>query len=474
MKSNVLLLCVDDMNDWAGCLGGYPGFSTPNIDRLAERGTLFTNAHCPSSVCNPSRTAILTGMRPSRSGVYDNQQWWRPAHPAVVTLPERFRCAGFETAGAGKIFHHTDGFNPPDQWDQYFRQVFDDPWDRGAHHDVATAPTPPDHPLNGITPYEHEFDWGVLALPESEYGDVRAADWAVGFLQRRADAAAKGKPERPFLLACGLFRPHLPCYAPQRYFDRYPLERIRLPDLMDSDLEMLPPVGAELAAKRRNRYQKVIDHDRWAEAVQAYLATISFADAQIGRVLDALDDSGLAGNTVVVFYSDNGFHLGEKRHWHKSTLWERATHVPFVIAGPGLGTPGQRIDRPVSLQDLYPTLVDLCGLPVADSERIDGDSLAPLIADPDRMWREAALTTYLRGNHALRTERWRYIRYHDGGEELYDRDADPTEERNLAARPEMRPLITDLRAEFPASDAPNAPLKSDWSFDHDSYTWRPA
>ena len=158
-RPDVLLLCVDDMNDWVGCLGGYPGVRTPNIDRLAARGTLFGNAHCPSPVCNPSRTAILTGWAPHRSGVYDNQHWWRPAHPDLVSLPVRFREAGYRVAGAGKIFHHTDGFNPPDQWDAYFDQVFDDPWDRGALHSLVPAtPVPPQHPLNGIVPYEHEFD----------------------------------------------------------------------------------------------------------------------------------------------------------------------------------------------------------------------------------------------------------------------------------------------------------------------------
>ena len=304
--------------------GGRFGYAAcGRCSAIAGRGTLFTNAHCPSSVCNPSRTAILTGMRPSRSGVYDNQQWWRPAHPEVVTLPERFRRAGFETPA-----RRVDNITKP------------------------MSGRPCDNPVR-----------------------------ATGYLVLRP-AAIDSPPIRSNASGC----------------------RTR-------------PRGAmELPTPR--------------------------SAALFGRVLDALDESGLADNTLVVFLSDNGFHLGEKRHWHKSTLWERATHVPFVIAGPGLGTPGQRIDRPVSLQDLYPTLVDLCELPVADSERIDGDSLAPLIADPDRMWREAALTTYLRGNHALRTERWRYIRYHDG-DELYDRDADPTEERNLATRPEMRPLITD-------------------------------
>ncbi len=464
-RPDVLLLCVDDMNDWVGCLDGYPGVHTPNIDRLAARGTLFSNAHCPSPVCNPSRTAILTGLAPHRSGVYDNQHWWRPAHPDLVTLPMRFREAGYRVAGAGKIFHHTDGFNPPDQWDAYFDQVFDDPWDRGAlHHNVPAAPAPPRHPLNGIVPYEHEFDWGVLDRAEADYGDAQAADWAIAELRRPHD--------RPLFLACGLFRPHLPCYAPRRYFDQYPLDRVRLPALMDSDLERLPAVGAELAAARRNCFEKVLEHDQWAAAVQAYLATISFADAQIGRILDALDASGRAPRTVIVFYSDNGFHLGEKRHWHKSTLWERATHVPFVVAAPGVGRRGQRVGRPVSLQDVYPTLVTLCRLPLGEDERLDGDDLVPLLQDPDRMWREGAVSTFRPGNHAVRTARWRYIRYHDGGAELYDRDADPHEEANLAGRPEFAATSADLASLLPVTDAAAVPEKRDYRFDPRHYRWR--
>ena len=214
----------------------------------------------------------------------------------------------------------------------------------------------------------------------------------------------------------------------------------------------------------------MLEHDQWAAAVQAYLATISFADAQIGRILDALDASGRAPRTVIVFYSDNGFHLGEKRHWHKSTLWERATHVPFIVVAPGVGRHG-RIDRPVSLQDVYPTLTALCGLPVGERERLDGDDLVPLLKDPDRRWREGTITTFRPGNHAVRTARWRYIRYHDGGEELYDRDADPHEQANLAGRAEFAATVADLASLLPAGDAPPVPEKQEYRFDPRHYRW---
>ena len=473
-RPDVLLLCVDDMNDWAGCLQGYPGVQTPHIDRLAASGTLFTNAHCPSPLCNPSRTAILTGLAPYNSGVYNNSHWWRPAYPGLVSLPARFKTAGYHVAGAGKIFHHTDGFNPPDQWDDYFLQVFDDPWDRGNLNYGSKLTAGSDalassrkkihgHPLNGITPFEHEFDWGTLDLPESEYGDSLAADWAISELKK--DHA------QPLFLACGLFRPHLPCYAPQKYFDKYPLSAIKLPDLMDSDLEELPTAGAALAAARRNCFHQVRDHNKWEEAVQAYLATITFADAQIGRIIDSLLATERGRNTVIVFFSDNGFHLGEKHHWHKSTLWERSTHVPLVMVAPGVGGNGQRIERPVSLQDIYPTLADLCSLSILENEQIDGRSLLPLLSDKDIMWQQGTLTTFGPGNHAVRTERWRYIQYSDGGRELYDRNDDPYEEVNLSGREEFNKVIADLQSLLPDSEAKPVPVKKDYLFDPQNYQW---
>ncbi len=464
MRPNVLLVSVDDMNDWVGCLGGHPDVSTPHIDRLGAGGVVFRNAHCPSPLCNPSRTAIFTGLRPNRSGVYHNGQWWRPAYPSRTTLPMYLKANGYTTAGAGKVYHHTDGFNPPDQWDEYFDLVFDDPWDRCAYGRVPPADPPPGHPLNGITPFEHEFDWGVLAQAEAEYGDAQVVDWACRYLQQGHT--------QPFFLAVGTFRPHLPCYAPQRYFDRYPLETLTLPALMDNDIEHLPPTGRDFAQAGRHAYDCVLAHEQWERAVQAYLACISFADAQIGRLFEALEGSGRAENTIVVFYSDNGFHLGEKRRWHKSTLWERATHVPLIVRVPGKAD--AVCDRPVNLQDIFPTLLDLCGLEAPAGQAVDGRSLVPLVDDPAAVWDPFTVTTYLRGNHAVRGARWRYIRYADGGEELYDRDADPHEERNLAGYAEFATLKRDLAQYFPADNAADVPEKAAYRFDPESYRWSPA
>ncbi len=464
-KPNVLLVSVDDMNDWVGCLDGYPGVSTPCMDALAEQGVLFTDAHCPSPLCNPSRTAIMTGRSPANSGVYSNQHWWRPALPEVVTLPECFRRAGYEAAGGGKVYHHTPGFNPPDQWDEYFDLRFDDPWDRchapyTPHWDFPHVDPPAGHPFSGLTPFRHEYDWGPLDPTDADYGDAATVDWAVDFLSK--------SHERPFFLAVGMFKPHLPWYAPQHYFDRYPMDRIVLPPVLDSDLEDVPAAGRELAAFSRDRLTRIKAQGLWESAVQGYLAAISFADAQIGRLFEALQNSDFAGSTIVVFYSDNGFHMGEKDHISKCTLWQRSTHVPFVIAGPDI-TP-RRCDCNVNLQDIYPTLVDLCGLP--PPKQLDGHSLQPLLSDPEAVRDQPSLSTFQPGNHALCLEQWRYIRYADGGEELYDRHNDPNEWTNLAALREFDKLKRDLQEFLPQHNAAPVPVKTDYDFNCTNHEWR--
>ena len=367
-KPNVLFIAVDDMNDWVGCLGGYGGkVHTPNIDQLAKHGMLFTNAHCAAPVCNPSRTAVLTGLRPSTTGIYDNGQWWRPAMPDVVTLPEYFARHGYEAVGGGKIFHHTPGFNPPEQWHDYFPQVFDDPWHRPRPNNafpVRGLAWPDSFPLCGLDNVRtgkrppanpREFDWGPLNKADLEMGDGQMVSWAKDFLQKEHD--------KPFFLAAGIFRPHLPWYAPKKYFDLYPLDAIVLPKVPADDLEDIPDAGQQLSLNRGDEWQYLKREGRWREAVRAYLASISFADAMVGELLQALRQSPHAENTIVVLWSDHGWHLGEKHHWHKFTLWEESTRVPLVIAVPEDTKSGGRTSQPVSLIDLYPTLINLCGLP---------------------------------------------------------------------------------------------------------------
>jgi arylsulfatase A-like enzyme len=459
---NVLFLAVDDMNDWVGCLRGYPGVRTPNIDRLARQGVLFSNAHCASPLCNPSRTALFTGRGPATTGIYNNDQYWRPALPDVVTIPQYFRQNGYHAAGAGKVFHHVAGFNPPDQWDEYQLQVFDDPWYRRTEWYPWTrkVAAPPGHPFNGLKNFQGEFDWGVLPKPEAEYGDMRAVEFAEKFLKRRH--------QKPFFLAVGLWHPHIPMFAPQSYFDLYPPEKLHMPAAPDDDLDDVPAIGRELAAVRREEQQRILAEGKWRSAVRAYLASISFADAMIGKVAAAVESSAYARDTLLIFWSDNGWHLGEKQHWHKSTLWQRSTHVPLIFNGPGIAAgPARR--QPVSLLDLYPTLVELCGLPPRPD--LEGTSLTPLLRNPAAP-RRPAVCTYLPGNHAVRTERWRYIRYHDGGDELCDEAADPQEFRNLAADPKYADLKRDLGKWMPGKSAAPQPERDAYDFDFATYTWK--
>ncbi|MEZ6071264.1 MAG: sulfatase [Pirellulales bacterium] len=406
---NVLFIAVDDLNDWIGALGGHPQSLTPNIDRLVGRGVLFTNAHCAAPACNPSRVALMTGIRPSTSGVYSNSNPWRPSMPDVVTLPQHFMAHGYKALGSGKIFH--GGFPDPASWNEYWpsktKQKPDDP-------------LPPQRPINGIPGTAH-FDWGPVDVADAEMGDAQVADWVIERLTT--------EQSEPFFLACGFFRPHLPWYVPREYFARPGVDHVILPEVPDGDLDDVPAAGRKMA-RTETDHARVVDHDQWHAAVQGYLASIAFVDRQIGRVLDAFDRGPYADNTIIVFWTDHGWHLGEKKHWRKFALWERATHTPLAIVAPGVTTPGARCDRPASLVDVYPTLVDLCGLPAVEAN--EGESLRPWLVDPQAPRQRPALTTHGRGNHAVRSDRFRYIHYADGSEELYDHASDPNEWTNLA------------------------------------------
>ena len=466
-KRNVLFLCVDDMKDWVNCLGGYEGkVHTPNIDRLATRGMLFTNAHCASPKCAPSRAAILTGMRPSTTGLYDNGHWWLPNLPDVVTIPAYFRKHGYRVVGAGKVFHHTAGNHPPNQWDRFRRLVFqEDPWFRGVKLNYPWSEHstwPVGFPFSGVNGLGHENDWGSLPIAGENYDDAMTTKYAVDFLSQQKDV-----PHTSFFLACGLFRPHLPWYVPQRYFDLYPLDEVALPPVQDNDLDDLPEVGLQLAKDRRNDLKVIRKADRWKHAIQAYLASISCADARLGQVLDALERTPHADNTIIVLWSDHGWHLGEKRHWHKSTLWEESTRVPFIVCAPAVA-PGT-CNRPVSLLDIYPTLNELAGLPALPAH--DGHSLVPLLKDIQAEWGRPAVTEFRRGNAAVRSDRYRYIRYHDGGEELYDHQTDPHEWKNLATSVDHAAVRQRLAGWITKEWAQSALTKKAFEFDYTTFTW---
>ena len=448
VRPNVLMISVDDMNDWVGALGYEPA-ETPQIDRLASLGTLFTNAHAPSPKCNPSRTAILSGLRPSTTGVYANGEWWKPNLPDVVMLPKYFKDNGYLAAGGGKVFHHTPGFNPPDSWDEYFDLV----------DDLKTT--------GFLVPYRRpdnisSFDWGPLDKSSMEMGDGATVSWAEEFLARQH--------EQPFFLAVGLFQPHLPFYAPSSIYDEVDPDEAPVPVDAPNDLDDVPEPGRRMAASRLADLQAIQEHDDMDEVVRAYTACIRHADELVGRVLNALETSRYADNTIVVFWSDHGYHFGEKHHFAKDTLWERSSHVPLVIIAPGVTVPGSETSRSVGLLNLYPTLVDLCGLP--ERQDLEGISLRPLLENPEMDWDRPAVMTFRRGNHAIRSERYRYIRYANGDEEFYDHATDPGELTNLAADPEHAPEIVRHAQWIPEVDAPGALVKRAFEFDAESYTWR--
>jgi len=430
-RPNVLFIAVDDLNDWIGCLGGHPDCRTPHIDKLASRGVLFERAYCAAPACNPSRVALLTGIRPSTSGVYVNQSRWRQAMPKAVTLPQLFMQYGYRVVGGGKIFH--GGQNDAASWHEYLQQRGD--------------PKPKVVPANGIANTAH-FDWGPVDVGDEQMNDHRVVDWAIGELNKQHD--------KPFFVACGIFRPHLPWYVPQNYFDQFPLDEITLPEIDENDLQDVPLAGKRMA-KPNGDHRKVIESNNWRRAVQGYLASIAFADAQVGRLITALDDSEYADNTIIILWGDHGWHLGEKLHWRKFALWEAATRAPLMIVAPGVTQPNGRSPRVVSFIDVYPTLADLCGLPIADD--LEGHSLRPLLANPQSQWDRPAITTHGRNNHAVRSERYRYIRYADGSEELYDHAADPLEWHNLAGDAEHADAKAALARWLPETNVPAAPTR---------------
>jgi len=435
-KYNVLFIAIDDLNDWVGCLGGHPDVKTPNLDKLASRGVNFTNAFCSAPACNPSRVSLMTGILPSTSGVYLNSQPWRPVLSTAVTIPQHFMAHGYYALGSGKIFHGP--FPDPASWDDYWpaknKQKPDDP-----------APAAEAMPLNGIPRTAH-FDWGPLDVPNEEMGDWKVADWVIKQIQKDRD--------KPFFLGCGFYRPHLPWYVPQKYFDMYPLDEITLPNVNENDLDDVPQAGINMA-RPQGDHTKVTNYKQWRKAVQGYLASISFTDDCVGRVIDALDESPYRDNTIIVLWSDHGWHLGEKLHWRKFALWEEATHNVLMFVAPGVTKTGRVCEAPVSLVDIYPTLIDLCGL--KPKIELQGQSLLPLLKNPGSVRKKPALTTHGRNNHTIRSKRWRYIRYADGSEELYDHNKDPLEWTNLAGDSKYSKIKKELSVWLPNVNVPDAP-----------------
>ena len=392
----------------------------------------------------------MTSIRPSTSGVYRNRSPWRESEVLqnAVTLPEHFMAHGYRAIGSGKIYHG--------QWPETAPWFDYKTWGAMIYCGRETPmlnprcpkPPPEELPLNRCKEISgpHPFDWGPYASNE-EMGDWKLASWAIDQLQ--------SDHRGPFFLACGFSRPHLPWYVPKMYFKMYePADEIRLPSFNEMDLNDVPPIGRRFALSNGLHKRIVGSCNLWKEAVQAYLACISFVDVCVGRVIKALDRSRYSQNTIIVLWSDHGFHLGEKKHWRKYTLWEEATRVPLIFAGPGVSR--GRCNAPVNLIDIYPTLIELCGLtPVKNPDRtsLEGTSLKSLLENPNLRWHRPTLTTYGRNNHAIRSEHWRYIRYWDKTEELYDHRNDLFERNNLARNPRFASIKHKLAQWLPKTNA---------------------
>ena len=442
LKPSVLFIAIDDQNDWIGCMGGHPLAKTPHLDSLAQRGTLFLNAHCQAPLCNPSRTSIMTGLRSTTTGVYGLAPWFRnvPELKDIVALPQYFKQGGYKTYCTGKIYH---GGRPGPKNKPEIPEF--DVW--GPNGGVGVKPEkkliPPtpmgNHPL---------MDWGCFPHRDEDKGDYQITSWAVEQIE-------KAPPDELMFLSVGYFLPHVPCYATQKWFDLYPDDDSVIPEILANDRNDIPRFAWythwELPEPRLE-WMKA--NNQLRNLARSYLACTSFVDSQIGRLAEALKKAGRWDNTVIVVWGDHGYHMGEKGVTGKNTLWENSTRVPLIFAGPGVRG-GQRCTQPAELLDMYPTLIDLCGLP--KNEKLEGITLAPQLQDAATVRERPAITSHNQGNHSVRSERYRYIRYADGSEEFYDMQSDPNEWKNLARDERCGELIRSHRKWLPVKDVPPAP-----------------
>ena len=444
-KPNILFIAIDDLNDWTGLLKGNPQAKTPNMDELASRGMVFTNAHCAAPACGPSRSALMSGIRPSTSGNYVNQNSLtkNPILNNSVLLPEFFQQNGYYVCGSGKLFHGAH-FNNEVQgrgFDDYYPSNTKDqfPWETRL-----SSPRPMNGIKQGLSRYA---DWGPYHADVTleDINDGKTAKWA-------AETLLGGEMEEPFFLGAGIFQPHLPNYALQEYFDRFPLDEIELPEgYLEGDMEDVP----EASSKQRHiAWAKTIrDAGQWKHAIQAYLASSAMTDDLVGKIVGALQKSKYADNTIIVLWSDHGFQLGEKERWAKYSLWERATRVNMIWLAPGVTRPGSTSNRPVNLLDIYPTLASLTGCKPPENQ-LEGNDLSVLMEDPEAAWDNTTLTTFGYKNYGIRSERYRYIVYADGSEELYDHKNDKWEWKNLAGDPEYAHIIKEMRKGIPEHHEP--------------------
>ncbi|MDB4749414.1 sulfatase [Rubripirellula sp.] len=437
-RPNVLMICIDDLNDWVGFLGGHPQAITPNMDALAKRARNFTNAHCSVPVCSASRASVMSGVAATTHGSYELGPRYQdlPALTNVPTIQRYFKAHGYHTLSGGKVLHH--GFTG--------RLAGD------IDHSLGRTKSPtPKKPLNRPADWSRAWDWGAFPETDEEMAEFQLAKNAASALQQDFD--------KPFFMSVGFFRPHVPLYVPPKWFDMYDSETIALPKRPKADLDDLPKnfLGINNYAVAP-KHSEVIKHGKQRSLTHAYLASISFVDHCVGIVMESLKSSPHSDNTLIVLWSDHGFHLGEKEHWAKRTLWEESTRVPLLFAGPGI-KPGSPCVESASLLDLYPTLVALCHLPA--NPKLEGISLVPQLNDPATSREEPAITSSYFGNHAIRTRDWRLIVYEDGAKELYDHRIDSTERKNLANDPKHKAIREQLAAWLPKKAIPEYKTKSE-------------
>lgn len=415
---NILMISIDDLNDWVGFLQGHPDVKTPNMDRLAAQSTVFRKAYCNAPVCNASRASAMSGLTPQQTGVFDNNTSLENSNPSAIYFPKHLAANGYEQKLIGKIYHVPSS--------PVVQNVPAEPPVTNKTCGATTRGNP-----------EGYFDWAPLDIDDALIGDHQFVDAAIDYLAR--------PQQKPFFLGVGLLRTHVAWYVPRRWFDLYDPTTLHIPEAPADDLDDLPPSGKSIALQFQF-HRCITDQNLWASAVHGYLATISFVDAQVGRLLDALERSAHAANTVVVLWGDHGFHLGEKFHWHKQALWERATRVPFTVRAVGQ-TLGNSVEAPVSLIDLMPTVLDYAG--IAAPYALPGRSLRTLMKDPAQPWDFPVLTTKDRYDYAIRTADWRYIRYRNGENELYDERTDPGEFRNIVSDPANAAVVSQLDGLMP-------------------------
>lgn len=425
-RPNVLFIAVDDLNHWLGHLKRNPQAQTPNFDRLARMGVTFTNAYCAVPACEPSRCALMSGRRPWTSGCYLNGDRWKTYQQPGEGLSAQFLRAGYRVSGAGKIYHSMQYHQS--EWTEYMSV-------KGMSHNGRGVKKMDGFHVDKIHP----------ELKDEDLTDWHSTDYCIERLKLDND--------QPFFIACGLYKPHLPFVVPRKYYEAFPLDTIELPPHTKSDLDDIPPAGRRMA-KPQADHARFLNSGRWKAAIQSYLATCAYTDMNLGRLLDALETSPNKDNTIVVLWSDHGWSFGEKEHWRKFALWEEPTRTPFIWVVPGVTQPGTICSRTVDLMSVYPTLCGLAGIDVP--EHVVGHNIESLLRNPSANWKYPAITTHGFGNHSVRSENFRYIRYANGDEELYDETADPYEWNNLANLSDSDSIKERLAAWLPKAEYPAA------------------